>query len=151
MIRVRHSQHKVPVRSARRRYGWGPAISILVCMTALTACGTDVKGLLKLDSRLVIEADKAAAAAEAVDPDLTNRLYEAEDEKRSACQTIYASISELMQRDPTYGEQLASDIGLFLAFFFPFDEVERCAKAQAAYRDAIDDLKQRLGDAAPQG
>lgn len=118
----------------------------VICSVALSACGTDVVWLLKRDSRLVAEGDKAATAAEAIDPELTTPLYDAEDVKRDACQLIYASVSELMQRQPSYGEQLMSDLGRFFAFFFPIEEIERCARAQAAYGDAIDKLNQRLRD-----
>lgn len=148
MIRIRHSLGKCPRIQRRRRFGWIAALPLLLCASLLTACGTDVGWLLTRDSNLVAEADKATTAAEAIDPDLSTALYDAEDAKRDACQPIYASISELMQRSPSYGEELASDLGLFFAFFFPIDEIERCAKAQAAYASAIDELRQQLSGAA---
>lgn len=145
MIRIRRHPGRHPGILRRGRQGWLATTSLLVFAFLLTACGTDVGWLLTRDSKLVAEADKTATAAEAIDPELTTPLYDAEDAKRDACQPIYASISELMQREPSYGEQLASDLGLFFAFFFPIDELERCADAQAAYAAAIDDLRNRIG------
>lgn len=128
---------------------------VATCLGAcllLAACGTDVAWLLERDSVLVAEADKVATRAEAVDPDLTTAMYDAEDVKRAACQTIYGSISEMMQRPPTYGEELVSDLGLFLAYFIPFDEIESCAEAQAAYAAAVDDLNRTAPETgAPAG
>lgn len=145
MIRIRRLLGRHPGTLRRGRHGSLAALSLLGCTCLLTSCGTDVGWLLTRDSKLVAEADKAATAAEAIDPNLTTPLYDAEDAKRDACQPIYASISELMQREPSYGEQLASDLGLFFAFFFPIEELERCADAQVTYAAAIDDLRKRIG------
>lgn len=143
MVRIRHILRKVSNMLRNRQRGWA-AVLTLFCASMLTACGTDVGWLLTRDSELVAEADKATTAADAVDPDLATPVYDAEDVKRDACQSIYASISDLMQRKPSFGEQLVSDLGLFIAFFVPIDEIERCAEAQAVYAAAIDDLKGRL-------
>lgn len=145
MIRTRRHPGRHSGILRRGRQGRLAAPSLFAIALLLAACGTDVGWLLRRDSKLVAEADKAATAAEAIDPDLTTPLYDAEDTKRDACQPIYASISQLMQREPSYGEQLTSDLGLFFAFFFPIDELERCADAQAAYAAAIDDLRKRIG------
>lgn len=136
--------HKLDENLPRLTRSWPAALSGAFGLLALTACGTDVQWLLKRDSKLVAEADEAATAAEALDPDLATPLYDAEDVKREACQSIYASISELMQRRPSFGEQLASDLGLFVAYVVPFEEIERCAEAQAAYGEAVEELKMRL-------
>jgi hypothetical protein len=120
---------------------------------ALSACGTDIQWLLKRDSALVAKADEIAAAAEAIDPELTTEMYDAEDAKRAACETIYQSISEQMTRRPSFGEELESDVGLFIAYFVPIDEVERCARAQVDYRAAVERLQGRMQGraAAPAG
>lgn len=121
-------------------------------VVSLAGCGTDVQWLLRRDSLLVSEADKVATNAEAVDPELTTPMYDAEDAKRAACQTLYDSIAERMQRTPTFGEQLVSDLGQFVAYFIPFDELEHCAAAQDVYAVAVADLKQRMtGQGAPTG
>lgn len=122
----------------------------ILCGAALvlTGCGTDVEWLLKRDSMLVSEADKVAARAEAVDPDLTTPMYDAEEAKHAACETIYQSISELMVREPSFGEQLVSDLGQFIAYFIPVEEIERCAEAQAAYAAVIEDLRRRVPEDA---
>src|SRR5262249_8627948 len=90
---------------------------------ALAACGTDIHMLLKRDSALVAKADEIAAAAEAIDPEQTREMYDAEDAKRAACETIYQSVSEQMTRRPSFGEELESDFGLFVAYLVPIDEV----------------------------
>ena len=120
---------------------------------ALSACGTAIQWLLNRDSVLVAKADEIAAAAEAIDPELTTEMYDAEDAKRAACETIYQSISEQMARRPSFGEELGSDVGLFVAYFVPIDEVERCARAQIAYRTAVERLQSRVQGrtAAPAG
>ena len=115
---------------------------------ALAACGTDIHWLLKRDSALVAKADEIAGAAEAVDPGLTTEMYDAEDAKRAACETIYQSISEQMTRRPSYGEELESDVGLFVAYLVPIDEVERCARAQADYGAAVERLQRRMAGRA---
>lgn len=119
----------------------------VVAPLVLLGCGTDVKWLLERDSVLVARADKVAARAEAIEPDLTTQMYDAEDAKRAACETIYTSISEEMTQPPSYGEELASGIGAFLAYLFPFEEVERCADAQAKYEAAVKALERQVGSA----
>jgi hypothetical protein len=111
---------------------------------SLAGCGTDIQSLLKRDSALVAKADAIAAAAEAIDPGLTTEMYDAEDAKRTACETIYQSISEQMTRRPSFAEELESDVGLFVAYLVPIDEVERCAQAQADYRAAVERLHNRV-------
>ena len=54
-----------------------------------------IQWLLTRDSVLVAKADEIAAAAEAIDPELTTEMYDAEDAKRAACETIYQSIWKL--------------------------------------------------------
>src|SRR5262245_23955683 len=103
------------------------AAAIVLACFGLSACGTDVKRLLERDSLLVARADKVAGNAEAISPDLTTQMYDAEDAKRTACESIYASISEQMTQRPSFGEELVSDLGAFLAYLFPIGEVERCA------------------------
>ncbi|MGH7490449.1 MAG: hypothetical protein ACREMY_33280, partial [bacterium] len=83
---------------------------------ALAGCGTDIQWLLKRDSALVAKADEIAAAAEAIDPQLTTEMYDAEDAKRAACETIYQAISEQMTRRPSFGDELEADFGLFVAY-----------------------------------
>jgi hypothetical protein len=78
---------------------------------ALSGCGTDILGLLKRDSALVAKADEIAAAADAIDPELATEMYDAEDAKRRACETIYQSISEQMTRRPSFSDDLESDVG----------------------------------------
>ncbi|MGH6929117.1 MAG: hypothetical protein ACREEV_12445 [Dongiaceae bacterium] len=126
--------------------------SILACLV-LPACGTDVEWLLERDSILVARADKVAASAEAIEPDSTTPMYDAEDAKRAACESIYGSISELMTRPPSFGEELAADVGAFVAYLFPIEEVERCADAQAKYESAVGALERGVGapDATPAG
>ena len=111
---------------------------------ALVGCGTDIQGLLKRDSALVAKADELAGAAEAVDPDMTTEMYDAEDAKRQACETIYQSISEQMTRRPSFSDELESDVGLFVAYMVPIGEIERCARAQADYAKAVERLQERL-------
>ena len=120
---------------------------------ALSACGTDIQWLLSRDSALVAKADEIAAAAEAIDPELTTEMYDAEDAKRAACETIYQSISEQMTRRPSFGDELEGDFGLFVAYLVPIDEVQRCARAQADYRAAVERLQKRVRGraAAPAG
>jgi hypothetical protein len=117
---------------------------VVACLL-LPGCGTDVEWLLERDSVLVARADKVAARAEAIEPDLTTAMYDAEDAKQAACQSIYASVSEQMVRPPSYGEELESDIGAFLAYLFPIEEVEQCADAQAKYESAVAALERQVG------
>lgn len=118
------------------------AAAALVCLAA-AGCGTDVEWLLERDGRLVSRADKVAARAEAIDPDLTTPMYDAEDAKRLACESIYASIAEQITRPASFGEELAADTGAFLAYLIPIAEVERCADAQAKYQAAVEALESR--------
>jgi hypothetical protein len=111
---------------------------------ALAGCGTDIQWLLQRDSALVAKADEIAAAAEAIDPQLTTEMYDAEDAKRAACETIYQAISEQMTRRPSFGDELESDFGLFVAYLVPIEEVERCARAQASYRTTVELLQRRV-------
>jgi len=120
---------------------------------ALAGCGTDIQWLLKRDSALVSKADEVAATAEEIDPELTTEMYDAEDAKRVACQRIYQAISEMMTQQPSFGDELESDIGLFVAYLVPIDEVERCARAQIDYAAAVERLQSRVQgrSAAPAG
>jgi hypothetical protein len=115
----------------------------LLVFLASAACGTDVEWLLERDGRLVSRADKVAARAEAIDPDLTTPMYDAEDAKRLACESIYASIAEQITRPPSFGEELAADTGAFVAYLLPIPAVERCADAQAKYQAAVEALESR--------
>jgi hypothetical protein len=121
-------------------------LATLVAMVgpALVGCGTDIQGLLKRDSALVAKADEIAAAADAIDPELATEMYDAEDAKRRACETIYKSISEQMTRRPSFSEELESDVGLFVAYMVPIEEIERCARAQAEYGKAVERLQERV-------
>jgi len=121
---------------------------VLVCL-APAACGTDVEWLLERDGLLVARADKIAARVETVDPELTTPMYDAEDAKRKACESIYASVAEQMTRPSSFGEELAADVGAFLAYFFPIPQIERCADAQAEYRAAVEDLERRAAALEP--
>lgn len=116
---------------------------------ALAGCGTDIQWLLKRDSALVATADEIAATAEGIDPELTTEMYDAEDAKRVACQSIYQSISEMMTQQPSFGDELESDVGLFVAYLVPIGEVERCARAQADYAAAVERLQSRVQERAP--
>jgi hypothetical protein len=120
------------------------AMAIAASCLALAGCGTDIQWLLKRDSALVAKADEIAAAAEAIDPQLTTEMYDAEDAKRVACETIYQAISEQMTRRPSFGDELESDFGLFVAYLVPIEEVERCARAQASYRTTVELLQRRV-------
>jgi len=115
----------------------------VLCL-AVAGCGTDIQGLLKRDSTLVAKADELAATAEAIDPEMTTEMYDAEDAKRRACETIYKSISEQMTRQPSFSDELESDVGLFVAYMVPIEEIERCARAQADYAKAVERLQERL-------
>jgi hypothetical protein len=116
----------------------------------LVGCGTDIQGLLKRDSALVAKADEIAGAADAIDPELATEMYDAEDAKRRACETIYQSISEQMTRKPSFSDELESDVGLFVAYMVPIEEIERCARAQAEYGRAVERLQLRVqGPPAP--
>lgn len=119
-------------------------LPLAVACLALTGCGTDIQWLLQRDSALVAKADEIAAAAEAIDPQLTTEMYDAEDAKRAACETIYQAISEQMTRRPSFGDELESDFGLFVAYLVPIEEVERCARAQASYRTTVELLQRRV-------
>ncbi len=129
------------------------ATPVAALCLALAGCGTDIHWLLKRDSALVAKADAIAAAADAIDPQLTTEMYDAEDAKRAACETIYQSISEQMTRRPSFGEELESDVGLFVAYLVPIDEIERCARAQTDYGAAVERLQRRVQGraAAPAG
>ena len=119
-------------------------LPLAVACLALAGCGTDIQWLLQRDSALVAKADEIAAAAEAIDPQLTTEMYDAEDAKRAACETIYQAISEQMTRRPSFGDELESDFGLFVAYLVPIEEVERCARAQASYRTTVELLQRRV-------
>jgi hypothetical protein len=122
-----------------------PTLAALAIACLLpSGCGTDVEWLLERDSVLVARADKAAASAEAIEPELTTAMYDAEDAKQAACESIYTSVSEQMTRPPSYGEELESDIGAFVAYLFPIEEVERCADAQRRYESAVEALERRI-------
>jgi hypothetical protein len=123
------------------------AASVAACLS-LAACGTDIELLLERDSALVTRADRLAAAAEAIEPELTTELYDTEDAKRAACESIYASVAGFMTRPPSFGEELVSDLGAFLAYLFPIGEVERCAQAQSRYQAAVEALADRIGESA---
>jgi hypothetical protein len=114
-----------------------------VVLLSSAACGTDVEWLIERDGRLVSRADEVAARAEAIDPDLTTPMYDAEEAKRLACESIYASIAEQITRPPSFGEELTADTGAFVAYLLPVAEVERCADAQAKYQAAVEALESR--------
>lgn len=136
------------LRPSRGLRDIGIALSV-----SLTSCGTDVEWLLERDGKLVADADRIAAAAEAIDPEATTSMYDAEDAKRAACQTIYESISEQIASKPSFGEEFVSDLGLFVAYLVPIEEVERCAKAEAAYEAVVEAIGKRVEghDAEPAG
>ena len=86
-----------------------------------------------------------AVAGESAAPELTTQMYDAEDAKRAACEAIYAPIAAYMTTPPSFSEEFASDVGAFIAYIIPIPSVERCAEAQAQYRQAVEALEQRVG------
>jgi hypothetical protein len=120
------------------------AILLMSGCLPLLACGTDVEWLLRRDSLLVARADELAMTADAIDPDLATEMYDAEEDKQIACERIYASVAEQMTIPSSFGEELATDLGAFIAYLFPVHSVERCAEAQSRYQAAVDGLALRL-------
>ncbi len=143
-VRAPHSTD--PFHSSR----WCRAAAVVLCLP-LFACGTDIELLLARDSLLVARADRAAAAGETVAPDLTTKVYDAEDAKRAAGETIYAPIAGYMTTPPSFSEEFASDVGAFIAYIVPIPSVERCAAAQAQYQQAVEALEQRVGGSETDG
>ena len=143
MLQLRDHRRSEPILRFR------PSLFLAALCLALVGCGTDIQGLLKRDSALVAKADEIAAAADAIDPELATEMYDAEDAKRQACETIYQSISEQMTRRPSFSDELESDVGLFVAYMVPIGEIERCARAQTDYGKAVERLQSRLQGPAP--
>lgn len=100
------------------------------------------------DGALFWEADQTIGEAEGRDPALTIPVRRAEAAKDEACQFMADGATERMNNnDPTLWEGFVSDFGQLVTLVFPVPMVERCAGAQAAYRQSLDDLRQQLNAA----
>jgi hypothetical protein len=111
---------------------------------ALGGCGTNVRSLMTQDSHLVIEADRAVSVAETLGTGLEQPVYDAEATKGEACQFINDAVVDQMEREPTFGEQFASDLSMFIVLLVPVGDVERCAQALEAYRGSVNALERQL-------
>ena len=110
----------------------------------LGACGTNVPWLLQRDSAFLPEASNVVSEAEMASPELSDPVYAAEDRKIAACKFMNDAVVDRMRRDPSFGEQFASDLGVVIALLVPIPKVERCGDAFDSYVATVDELNQRL-------
>lgn len=118
----------------------------------LGACGTNVPWLIERDSAFMPRANTIVSTAEAASPELSDPVYSAEDSKIAACKFMNDAVVDRLQRDPSFGEQFMSDVGVVVALLVPIAKVERCADAFDSYAAAVNDLEQQLnavGSAGP--
>ena len=112
-------------------------IALLLCLI-LGGCGTSVTALLQENSELFWRAEDAIGAAEELDRDLEEPVYDAEDVRQKACQFLTdATAKRMFATETSFVEHFRSDIGKLLVLIVPVERVERCAKAQGHYKQAI--------------
>jgi hypothetical protein len=119
-------------------------LTIIGIGLALGGCGTNVRSLMAEDSRLVVEADRAVGVAETLGTGLEQPVYDAEAVKGEACKFINDAVVDLMEREPTFGEQFTIDLSMFIVLLVPVGEVERCARALEAYSASVNGLERQL-------
>lgn len=156
MNRRRHSQSKTV--AMRRWIAFAGACGGAVATLLLAGCGTNVRWLVERNGTLTREADWLAAEA---GEGLVEPVLAAESERTAACAEIdHAAMQRLDGEDPTFVEQLLSDLAQVAVLIVPVGDVERCAEAQRHYEAAVAALARRLertsadmaaaGAAAPQ-
>ncbi|MGH6933569.1 MAG: hypothetical protein ACREEE_14175 [Dongiaceae bacterium] len=121
------------------------AILMMGAVSLLAGCGTNVPWLLERDSAFLPRASVIVSDAELAGPELSDPVYAAEDSKIAACRFMNEAVVDRMMRDPSFGEQFVSDVGVVVALLVPIPKVERCAEAFDSYVAAVDALEQRLG------
>ena len=121
-----------------------PACALLLLCSLLAGCGTNVQWLLAEQGRLTPQADRLATAAESLGTGIEQPVYDAEDSQLAACRFLTEATVERMQSDPTFGEQLVSDLSAVIVLLVPVEPVERCADSINAYRDSIGQLEHEL-------
>lgn len=112
----------------------------------VAGCGTNVRHLVERDSAIMPQAAAVVSTAEMAGPELSEPVYAAEDNKIAACKFMNDAVIERMRRDPSFGEQFVSDLGVVVALLVPIAKVERCAEAFDSYVATVDALEQRLSE-----
>lgn len=117
---------------------------LALCLLA-AACGSSPQSLLKEDSRLTWEASSIILAAEDLDDGLADAVYEAEAAKHEACEPIIGAAREqIYEGQGSFGERFLSDLTQVVSLIVPIRPIDRCARAQRAYKQQVSRLCQRL-------
>lgn len=119
---------------------------LLLCLI-LAGCGTSVTALLQENSELFWRAEEVIGAADELDRDLGEPVYDAEDVRQKACQFLTdATAKQMFATETPFMEQFRSDLERLLVLIVPVERVESCAEAQKHYKNAIETLCQDLRD-----
>jgi hypothetical protein len=123
-------------------------VALIVLSLGLAACGRDVQGLLKRESRRAWDADQLVVMAEDLDAGLEQPVYAAESAKQKACADFDKASRERMEYfgEMPFWQALWSDFSRFVLLFLPWQSVEDCARAHARYNEEINLLGRRLKD-----
>jgi hypothetical protein len=123
------------------------ALSLTMAVSLILAgCGTNVHWLVERDSAVLPQAAAVVSDAEQSSPELSEPVYAAEDNKIAACKFMNDAVVDRLQRDPGFGEQFVSDLGVVVALLVPIAKVERCADALDSYVATVNELEQRLNE-----
>jgi hypothetical protein len=120
-------------------------IAVLAALLC-AACGTNVKEMIRAESRRLPYAERVMAAAEPLDSGLEQPLLDAETAKFEACAKIYeATRTRMFHSDQlTFFDFMLSDAKQIGAMIYPVSSVERCRRAHQAYNAALDVLDREL-------
>lgn len=118
----------------RRAAGLG----LLITLASLAACGTDVRYLVREESRTFWINERIIGLAEAEGLAEVETVYAAEAAKERACAVVTeATEARLFATGGGFWAGLWSDLREFAVSVFPVPAVERCAEAHARYRQAV--------------
>ncbi len=120
----------------------------VLCLV-LSACGTDMKQLLREDTEMTwktMALDDAMDEA-GIDPDA--EFLDAENEKQRACQEVYEHVQRRVLYAAQHGDapffiQMGRDLGRLIARLVPIGAIEDCAAAFDRYRAAMARMEKQV-------
>jgi hypothetical protein len=125
----------------------------LAWLVLCAGCGTNIKEMIRAETRQIPYAERVLAAAEPLG--LQQPLLDAEAAKFEACDTIYTAtrVRIFESEGLTFFDFMLSDARQLGAALYPVPSVERCRRAHKAYEgslDAVADQLRRRGILVPE-
>ena len=119
----------------------------MLCL-ALAGCGTNLQALMDEQNRLDWQVAEVLADDSGRPPGLDQRLLEAETAKIDACEPLYSSVMQRVDRSYeadglSFGERFFADLQVLGALLVPIPSIENCAAAQEEFAQSYQSFEQQ--------